>query len=638
MPNRLIHSNESAFVDGDALQDPSPKRLASPSMQSATPIFVGLMNKAEDFDRPVEATTLLGAMAAIFFASVALVIVIGPMPIGYFWWDWIALIGTARAIDQGLTPFSDFWTTFLFPIWEILVAEKLTGLPRAFMALHLVQVAISFALLPVIALGRLSRFEAGTLVIVVWVGCFVPFNNSHVSTGWPPTMDPYPGLANFNGFYNRFNGALLLLAFVASLPPQRRELLSYRQSTVFLALARGVALGVIGLILFLSKMSAFFVFGYCLVARAALCYRRRETYAEVLVAALAIVTCLLAIEVHSELVSNYLQVTNAIAALKKELFIIELKGYRIQAMTQWHGRELLLIAAIILGLAIQATRVGIRAFRENGIVETLARVELGLPFHLVAFVSACMLNTITNFGDQGLLPAFGALGIVLSMLYRRSAKGGAVATIVPRSRFFFWSRYLAGAGVLYYFWFTGASLTALTWRQATGAYVPLASGVESLDSSFVVDIEIARRAATLDPIQIRHALSGHFFQPQYFVALARSYGDLTQLLRERYGDRELKAVALSFPALLASAIANYQVPAGAYSWLLIGHEIALNAPPPTQKVIGHADIVLVDLCEPHELNRAFLPSMFRKELDASFRLGVSSKCWQIYERSTPYAD
>jgi hypothetical protein len=91
-------------------------------------------------------------------------------------------------------------------------------------------------------------------------------------------------------------------------------------------------------------------------------------------------------------------------------------------------------------------------------------------------------------------------------------------------------------------------------------------------------------------------------------------------------------LVLSLPAFIPSLITDSAVPRGAYSWLHVTHEFSKDSPPPVATIIGEADFVARDLCEPNHNNRNHLFDIFAKEISERMTVAYRGGCWEIHQR------
>lgn len=586
-------------------------------------------------NKPSE-SAVIKLSGGILALSAVLVFVLGRLPIGHFWWDWISLLGAADAMSDGYAPFRDFWVTFLFPARLVQVAQWMAGPALAFMMVHFLQLLIGMGLLWSVCLRRVSNSMMLFAVIVIWVECFFPFNISHTAANSHAGYLPYFGMVNYNAFYNRFNGALLLITFVACLPVSRRDTMR----DVALPYVRGIALGIIGVILLYSKITNFYVFYYCVVGLGCLADDRKVALLEVGIVSMVIFLCLIALEMTANGVSDYLSIIRAVAEFKSGSFLNELIDFRLKLMWQMHWFDIVVqgfVACIIIFLIFS---VLFRAVREKRFFYFNIRF-FHISVYYIGFLFAFILNVLTSYGDQGFLAVDAALILTVASLRRQYSREGITEKGVLLSdsglvgktcRLLKLSLYPAAVACAVYLGLLGMMMGDLIWQQIAGKDVELHSGNSYLDSAFVATAGTARRAAAFDAQQIAQSSDGAFFEPEDFVSLARSYGTLMGLLHERYGQRELRVLVLTLPAWFPAVIGPYGIPKGSYSWLHANHEFGPQHPPDTVKIVADADLVIEDMCEPNPDNRKDLVPMFSAVLSREFAPAIERGCWRVYER------
>lgn len=582
---------------------------------------------------------LLLSMPAAAMSSLAILLVsavygiwLGPLPVGHFWWDWLSLIGAAMANQQGLEPFVDYWTTFLLPIALTDWAIRIGGLARAFMVLHALQLAAGLAAWTVIATGRLSRGSYVLGLLFIWVACFVPVNYAHTGTNLVPGIPAYFATLNFNTFYNRFGVVLLFILFILSFEPKRAS------SPV----AEGIIAGLVLLALFFSKFSMFYIGLYCLGMAMLIRWPDRGVRRTVAWALVTFLVGTAAIEFESGSVSRYLEIIGELSRFKAGTFMKELEDFRLEAMGRMHGYELILLALATMVLLLAAlSLLGVLWRHRWAMLHHPLWRGAWMGVHVIGFSLAILLNTLTSYGDQGLLPIYVALVLAVPVILgtldlaatepdrralSRKAERLAQRLLPP-------VRIGALAVSIGFFGYFAVMLASIGWLKAEGNLVGLESGNAVLDRSFTVERKVAQRASAIEPADRVNLWNGIFLEPEDFVFQARQYGELGKLLGRITGESRQRILALTLPAFLPAILTDAEIPRGGYSWLHVGHEFSAENPPPLARMLAGTDLLVRDLCEANEKNRRYLFEVFEKEIRQSMRLAASSTCWEIYERT-----
>lgn len=572
-----------------------------------------------------------------------------PTPIGNFWWDWISLLGASKAISQGLMPFRDFWTTLFYPLIELKIILDIAGIDRAFLVTHFIHLFLSIVFLSFFVFGVFSKVEIIILLFGTSLMSFVPINISHMAGGVFPAYMADIGIPNYNAHYNRFNNALLLIAYIGFYPnkliPRAFKNFYIKKRNLIFYYNRGFILALLAIILFLSKITVFFVLLGLYLYRLITSQKSRYLVIENIAIVILFILPLYLIEFRYGIISQYLSATNQIAKIKSDRFMDDLLLVRIPWILYFHGAELIFLfinISIIFNYGYKKYQHSlilyhykIHSIYDNFII---LKNSMLIPLYISIFIAGSAILIVTNYGDYGLLPIHLVLIATISKIAREDKifYQGSLVNKFPKFYFVNFIRVTTIFPLVIYFYFIFATSAQMIYNSLLGRLVPVATGVPYIDKNFVITPEIKTKLNNLSLATVKFDKKEFFFKPEYFVLLAHSYGDLYQILNKYYPNYNTEVEMLSLTSFALSVIAEYRVPRGAYSWLHINHEILPSAPPPLSQITGRASLIIIDLCDLNLSNRLGLAPLFKGELDKYFILTHESTCWQIYERHSPY--
>ncbi len=262
----------------------------------------------------------------LFFCIISFLITINVdrLPIGYFWWDWIALMGASNAIAQGLMPVRDFWSAHITPLYEVFLAVKIFGIGRGYIGLHFIQFIFVGFLVFILIDNQIYFGSLKILIYLIWILCFFPVNMRNTGYGISIYDIDYAGYLNFNTFYNRFNTSLILLVYIGGIGNKQNRIGFYIvNSSPHRVIAKSIFLSIIGLLLFFSKITYFAVFFITLILGFILFNGRAYSFKSIAYGFLIFLILILALELKYGFVFKYLIESFKLISFKSNNFIEE---------------------------------------------------------------------------------------------------------------------------------------------------------------------------------------------------------------------------------------------------------------------------------------------------------------------------
>lgn len=519
-------------------------------------------------------------------------------PVGSYWWDELALSGAAEAIHRGMVPTVDFWAPFILPLYLKRLAIVAVGHGGAYVLECLVQGLIVLLLFSALVgrkrLPLLVHLTAGIVVL----SAVAPFNFGSVT-------EAKVGTVAFCGAYNRLGGALIGL--VLMLPAVRLDGSRDRVLTIWLA--------IVFLIAILVKVTVFQI-AWGLVMAWAVLTKDAAWWRILIGSTLLAVIGLLPLGAFFEWGRGYASALAAMSELRMQLFKERFWGL-LGFLHSSHGVELfiLLFAALLIVI-----RGALQKKRWVGLVS----------WYLLAVAMVCAYM-VTNFGDNGLMPAVAALCTVtllakkdLSFFAQKNKGHAQYAPLLMQVVSVF-----CGILILFY----GATSVYLTWalvvHEKEVAYIYLPVQATTFSETYVMD---ERSWSTRSDISI----DGVPFSPRNTRSAASYVQGLDEAnvyLSQHFPDRSKSVYALDFPSYVFSLMGGYRIPRHTYPWMLYGHEVTIDHHPKAEEIFSDVDIVMISKCSLSRGNKKLLKQIYRLELEAHWTQEASLRCWDIYRSS-----
>ena len=519
-------------------------------------------------------------------------------PIGSFWWDELALAGAAEAVRAGLVPTVDFWAPFVLPIYLKHWAIAWTGHGAAFVLENIIQGGVVLALFCWLA-GRerqpASVYVVGALAVL---GACFPFNFGSVTEAELGTVVAACA-------YNRLGGSLLalvlLLPAVVSVDDVGRE----TRLVAWLATVLVVAA--------LLKVTVLQIAWACVFVQVIL--SPGHGWGRLLIR--SSVLALLALAAMAWFAggwSGYGEALSYLSKLRLSIFVQDWHRYfGFLLFTQQAQLAVLLLVALLIALSGWLT--GRRWLRP-----VLA--------YLLGCAAVCVY-TITNFGDHGVMPAASALCTLLIVWARGY---GQLLSLGPphRVEVTIWRLSNALLLTLVLFYVVVLTYWAHALQEHRNRYglmnMPLTSSL--LARSYLIDAD----AWALRPDMVQADLPINLGNPSVFASYLVGVDEAAAYLKSNVPDRSQSVYALDFPAYVFSMAAGYRVPKHSFPWLHVGHEVTLDLHPDRTAVLADVDMLLISKCSVSPSNRTYLTRIFRREIEADWRLKDRLTCWDVYMR------
>ncbi len=547
---------------------------------------------------------VLAVLIGTLFREVT-VLALPRQPIGNYWWDALVFDGVNRAIDQGLVPTRDFWATMVLPLYLNWLAERIKPCGNHYLVLQWLQWLIVGAYWRVFLARGLRAAENYGWSALLFLCAFIPINRSHV-------VSKLDGFANYAGFYNRFGGALLILAFLTVLVYERR-----RRSGAFTAGAFMLcALALYTKLSVLCTVAVLFAVGLFLCRAPAGMWRR------VLLVPVALALLFLAVDRLWGIGWDYLAIVRQVGKFKQGAFVEELWNWRGGRLVRMHGLEWGLIAGIAGTMGVRALFLSPAALRAALFAGRWTLMGLLVWGGAMAF-------TATNFGDWGTGPALVVLAWGLAdtlrplprdvtspwrrclvVLLMATAVFGAVATIEP---VYHWLR---------------------VQMDPSRHYVPLLENEASVfGTQWLIDSESRKPHPLVENYRVPSRLM--MFGRTDFHFWAVSHQELARRLRRRVAPGE-SVYELDFPAFALQVFEpDFRVPRRSFAWLLSTHDFGDGHEPDVHQVLSDVTWLVVPRCHLNANNRQHLAYLFRPAIEAGFTLQEATECFRVYRRRPP---
>lgn len=569
----------------------------------------------------------------LFFCTISFLITISVdrLPIGYFWWDWIALIGASNAIDQGLIPVRDFWSAHITPLYEVFLAVKIFGIGRGYIGLHFIQFIFVGMLVFILIDNQIYLCSFKILIYLIWILCFFPVNMRNTGYGISIYDIDYAGYLNFNTFYNRFNTSLILLVYIGGVGNIQNGIGCYIiNSNPHRLIVKSFFLSIIGLLLFFSKITYFIVFVITLILAFILFNDRAYSFKSIAYSFLIFLIMILVFELKYGFVFKYLIESFKLISFKSNNFFGTEFYSRWAVIKYFYPYDILLLQVSVFILILGSLLSLYYSDSVFFIGQFTGNYNVRLLIYLLFFISSCLLLSMTNNGDSLFIPIITSIYFTLIAFQYNWKRLYSQFCIINTS--FNFLRIIISAWmffyiILYNYWLSSFALTLLPQF-----HVELNSGVPRLDGAFIVENKSSLRAGILEKNESIHSISENNSDPPHFVNLARSYKVLYNMLATSISNPHANVIALSFPAYLPSVLADFRIPKATFAWFLLNYEISPKEEINVDAVVKEVDSLIVSKCEPNDLNRLILPKLFSSVIENQFQRVDSSECWEIYNR------
>lgn len=520
-------------------------------------------------------------------------------PVGSFWWDELALAGAAEAVNRGMVPTVDFWAPFIWPIYAKYVSVMIGGYSGAFLVESLMQGVLVLALFCWLIGG--TRPGAATY----WVGALAvlsavaPFNLMSVS-------EAQLGALSYSCAYNRLGGSLISLVILLPTLPQSKQRVN----------ALSLWVSVVFVLAFLLKITVFQVAWGLLFIWAVL--KPRDAGPQILLSGTLVAAVALVALAHWGIggqgyLSTLKYLSDVRISILKPHLINLLQGFAIQ-----HRIELavFLLSALLFCLHAALSR------------------RSGAP-HVLFYMASCLvvsLYTITNYGDNGMMPAMAAFCVLFSA-FSADTDARLVSERFRSIRDMFRISMHVLFGVLMTFYFSMVMVWAGALYLNSREAQLVSSGVrnEFLLKNYVFSREVWERSANLTMVDLPLDLS----RVDLYAGYVKDLDKAVVLLEQLVPDRKKRIYAFDFPAYVFSLVANYQIPTHSFPWLLFGHEVTLDHHPDASQLLSDVDVLMVPICSLSGGNRKWLFPLYRVYIESHFNRKGSTRCWALYERTKP---
>ncbi len=515
------------------------------------------------------------------------------LPVGSFWWDDLALAGASEAIRQGLVPTVDFWAPFFASLYLKFAAEQVVGPGRAFLLECVVQGVFVLLMFSWLVAGQRQRWEVYATGFLAVLMASLPFNIGSIA-------EAQLGSAAFSCGYNRLGGAVITL--VALLPaiqlPSKPQRLAWWLA-VLLAFT------------WLLKITVLQICFALLVFMVA--FRMKGLAARQLAQGAGVAffaTLVLGFWVGGW--HDYVEVLSALSKVRWQVMQERLALFQHKTLFE-HRLEL-------FAMVLSAGLVAIRGW-------SLKRPwVVGVLFQLFG-LTAVVAFTAFNFGDYALMPAMGFSCTLLVVSSSKSsservATGGLerIAALMQMALVgMFWMLMLVYVFVLG------------RWGLALAGSAP-AQPVPVHDLFLSKQYEVPAAQWASRPNVAVAGVPTWLKSPASQAAYIEQLAEVLPLLKSQFPDPTTSVYALDFPAFAFSVLAGYRVPRHAHAWLLVGHEITIDAHPPGAQLFSDVDVLMVSKCSLIDSNRGMLAAIYRLEIERNWRKKVGTKCWDVYGR------
>lgn len=516
-------------------------------------------------------------------------------PVGSFWWDELALSGAAHAARVGLIPSVDFWSPFILPVYMKMFTEDWVGYRSAYVLECLLQAGVVVALFAVlIGFQRQSRsvyWVAGLMALSV----MAPFNIGSIA-------DSEPGTVVNACSYNRLGGAII--ALVAMLPAVRRDgkrdlLLMFWLGAVF-AISASLKVTVLQIT-------------WVLIALWAILSGERGWWRLLLGATIISLLILFPFGPVFDWGRGYF---NALASVSEvRAYLLKQHAVHYVELTLGHRVELSLMVFVALLMVARSVLLGVP--------------WVGVMVWYLAACAAILAFTLSNFGDNGLMPSLAAMWAVLQL-----QSGGEPSDLLltrQMKRIVLLLRgvvvgLLLGFGVLYvaaiFYW-----VWSLNARHLSDGYVAAQASSPFLRSyvfkagDWSARPDISGRGASLD-----------YRDPAIYASYIEGVDQALMYLEGSVPDKANKVYALDFPSYIFSMAGGYGVSKNTYPWLLYGHEVTLDHHPDAELLFSDVDVLMVPRCSLSGGNRSLLKAIYRVPIEHGFERMASLQCWDVYRK------
>jgi len=522
------------------------------------------------------------------------------LPVGSFWWDELALSGGALAVQQGMRPGIDFWSPFVLPHYVKWLAHALGGMGRGYLIECMLQGGIVLVLFSMVVAGRRQPSRIYMLGALAVISAMFPFNLGSVTQA-------APGAVSFCGSYNRLGASLLMLVFL--LPSVRRDVGSAWRDAIWLALVLFLAL-----LLKITVAQLALVF---LVLLAALVPQAGWRIVVVRALLLVMLACA-ALWLLTGIGPGYASALGDIAKVRSH-FLAEKHQRMIDFFLSDHYLELFVLSFM-------------------GVLYIVKSVLSQRPWltTIALYACACLgvtLYTLTNFGDNGLLPATAAIGLLWRAQRPQVSLSALDAEPAPSRQ-----RYarLLNHSLLAMFWAGALAHVSLNlhWanqlrlHQQPDRLVPIPVAPAFFTTNFVVN---TRDWDVRPNISVRYSAFS-VRAPGAYVAYVDGLEDVHRYVLDRFPDKATSVYALDYPAYIFALTDGYRIPKGSYPWLLYGHELDRMTHPPAQSLLADVDVLLTSKCSLATLNRRQLSALYAADIARDWVLARSFRCWDVHVR------
>jgi hypothetical protein len=515
-------------------------------------------------------------------------------PVGSFWWDELALSGAAAAVNGGLVPAVDFWAPFIAPIYIKAFAMRVAGLSGGHVLECLLLGALVLVLFSWLTWGRAIKGWMLGLGALLILQTALPFNPGTIANA-------ALGTVTFSGGYNRLGAGLIGLVLLSlsmwpASPPGGRLV-------VWTAMVFALSL--------LVKVTAFQVAVTCCGLYAVLCSDKAGRR----LALKAFMLSLLMLWAYFEFSGTgpgYFSALHDLSAVRMDLMRERL--WQVQMTLMEHLLELV---ALVMCAALVAWRGVLLGGRWVGPVS----------WYLLS-CAALALYTVTNFGDNGLLPT---LCVVYALLHTPSvcANGPSNGEADRVGRLLYgvcvsmlFAGLLGHLGI-FYRW-----SDALVRQQRAARWVHLPVETRALADNFLIEEGqwLSRR-----PIHVP-GVPTPLRVPATYASYVEGLDEGVQFLRAHFPDRSKSVYALDFPSFVFSTYGGYRFPRHAYPWMLYGHELSADVHPEADQLLSDVDILMVARCSLSEGNRRMFAAIYRGALQRQWQVIGHVRCWDVYVR------
>lgn len=511
---------------------------------------------------------------------------VSSVPIGNYWWDYLALKGIEVQMFAGSANIRELWLPFMLPIWLLKASNLISGYGVDYFVAHVLIGAATFALTYQPVFSRLPKRFAVCIYLLLLVFSVVP-----VALYFTFFSFADANAVAYHGFYNRYMDVIYCFLVLSFWVKKEKESFSV---AVFWSFALVVAL--------LTKLSYFVVFLALLWANV-LSERSRPALVSCIVGAGAAAGLYLLWPNYFETVWNIVLVRGLAPLLKWEV-LAALAG----------------VAGVLLSVCFYLMKKEIRIF---------------------LFASLPLLSSIAlssgNVGDlQPLRLAF-ALALPV-FVYRSELRSSKLILERERSakKSIRWGMSLYFSALLVIsLMMVRPVLVVMKTAMITGTAI--FAHEAGLRSEFVEfrNIKGFFSHAYYLPQSLRHLLdmrefsvseygSNGWHKAGFFILYAREMDKTLSYVSQFRND---KISWFSFPGLVPQIYGVGRIPEGAWPWYLYGHEISRSYHPDFLAINAESRVAVVDEC--YWSGKELLEN-FGDEIRIKSRIIFKSACFTVY--------